>query len=116
MPPTEAILAEINGWYTNPQSDADGGGCGLARNGDPHHGPQIDGYPRLKSDGSTACGGWVFSRVFRPPKSNKADSRPSKGYLGHSLGFSLAGASPSTYNSTGAAPARRTLHAGQKFV
>ena len=24
MPPTEAILAEINGWYTNPQSDADG--------------------------------------------------------------------------------------------
>ena len=35
MPPTEAILAEINGWYTNPQADADGVVCGLARDGNP---------------------------------------------------------------------------------
>src|SRR2546423_13482590 len=97
MPPTEAILAEINGWYTNPQSDADGVVCGLARNGDPHHGPQIDGYPRLKSDGSTACGGGGFFRGFGSRKNKKGESRPAKEYLWHGLGLSPAGESRLLY-------------------
>src|SRR5262249_98873 len=63
-PETEAVLAEINGWYTNPQPDAEGVVFGLDRGGNPHHGSQIDGYQRLKSDGSTACGGWIYSGVF----------------------------------------------------
>src|SRR5207237_8989691 len=52
MPPTEAVLAEINGWYAEPVAKGgdpgrpDGVVCGLDRNGNPHHGPQVDGYAR----------------------------------------------------------------------
>ena len=116
MPPTEAILAEINGWYTNPQSDADGVVCGLARNGDPHHGPQIDGYPRLKSDGSTACGGWIYSGVYGPDKINKANSRQSKDYLGHGWGFSWPGDRRIIYNRASAAPTGEPWSEGKKLV
>src|SRR5712664_1241966 len=60
-PKMEAVLAEINGWYTAPQANADGVVFGLDRDGNPHHGPQVDGFPRLKADGSTASGGWIIS-------------------------------------------------------
>src|SRR5437588_7888564 len=59
-PKMEAVLAEINGWYTNPHAavaaggDSDGIVFGVDREGNPHHGPQIDGYPRLRCVGSTA--------------------------------------------------------------
>jgi formate dehydrogenase major subunit len=86
-PKMESVLAEINGWYTNSQPDADGVVFGLDRNGNSHHGPQIDGFPRLKADGSTASGGWIYSGVLGPDKVNKALSRNSKDYLGHGWGF-----------------------------
>src|SRR5262249_14019522 len=66
-PKMEAVLAEINGWYTAPAVGVghlggnDGIMFGVDREGNPHHGPQVDGYPRLKPDGSTACGGWIYS-------------------------------------------------------
>src|SRR5262249_436816 len=82
-----AILAEINGWYTNPQPNADGVVFGVDRAGNPHHGAQVDGYSRLKSDGSTACGGWIYSGGFGPDGINKANSRDSKSYLGEGWGF-----------------------------
>jgi len=50
--------------------------------GNPHHGPQVDGYPRLKSDGSTQAAAG-FTQASRPDKINKANSRNSKDYLGH---------------------------------
>src|ERR1700736_6823565 len=40
MPPTEASLAEINGWHTAPQPGADGVVFGVDREGNPHPGPQ----------------------------------------------------------------------------
>jgi formate dehydrogenase major subunit len=76
-PKMEAVLAEINGWYTAPQPDAEGVVFGVDREGNPHHGPQIDGYPRLKPDGSTASGAWIYSGVLGPDKVNKANSRNS---------------------------------------
>src|SRR5438552_730328 len=122
MPPTEAILAEINGWYTNPvvgvgdPGGNDGVVCGLARDGNPHHGPQIDGYPRLKPDGSTACGGWIYSGVFGPDKVNKANSRQSKDYLGHGWGFSWPGDRRIIYNRASAAPTGEPWSEGKKLV
>src|ERR1700731_325075 len=62
-PHMESVLAEINGWYTAPQPGADGVVFGVDREGNPHHGPQVDGFPRLKSDGSTASGCWIYSVV-----------------------------------------------------
>ena len=103
-PKMEAVLAEINGWYTDPQPNADGVVFGVDREGNPHHGPQIDGYPRLKSDGSTASGGWIYSGVLGPDKINKANSRNSKDYLGHGWGFAWPGDRRIIYNRASASP------------
>src|SRR5258707_14840372 len=86
-PQMETVLAEINGWYTVPQSHADGIVFGLDRDGRSHHGPQINGFAELKSDGSTACGCWIYSGVLGRDGVNKANSRKSKDYLGHGWGF-----------------------------
>ncbi len=122
MPPTEAILAEINGWHTDPAAkstgpaETDGVVCGLDRNGVLHHGPQIDGYPQLKSDGSTACGSWIYSGVFGPDKVNKANSRHSKDYLGHGWGFSWPGDRRIIYNRASARPDGRPWDERKKLI
>ncbi len=113
-PKMEAVLAEINGWYTNPQARSLAGGAdpgendgvvfGIDRAGNPHHGPQVDGYSRLKSDGSTASGCWIYSGVLGPDKINKANSRNSKDYLGHGWGFVWPGDRRIIYNRASASP------------
>src|SRR5437773_7506513 len=113
-PKMEAVLAEINGWYTNPQARSVAGGAdpggndgivfGVDHSGNPHHGPQVDGYPRLKSDGSTASGCWIYSGVLGPDKINKANSRNSKDYLGHGWGFAWPGDRRIIYNRASASP------------
>ena len=100
----EAVLAEINGWYTEPQPNAEGVVFGLDREGNPHHGPQVDGFGKLKADGSTACGGWIYSGVLGPDKINKANSRNSKNYLGHGWGFVWPADRRIIYNRASAKP------------
>jgi formate dehydrogenase major subunit len=117
MPPTEAVLAELNGWYTLDKNESaerrtpnkehrveDGVVFGVDRDGSPHHGPQVDGYSRLKSDGSTASGGWIYSGVFGPDGINKANSRNAEDYLGHGWGFAWPGDRRIIYNRASAAP------------
>jgi formate dehydrogenase major subunit len=115
-PKMEAVLAEINGWYTAPQPDAEGVVFGVDREGNPHHGPQIDGYPRLKPDGSTASGAWIYSGVLGPDKVNKANSRNSKDYLGHSWGFAWPGDRRIIYNRASASPTGEPWSDGKTLV
>jgi formate dehydrogenase major subunit len=115
-PKMEAVLAEINGWYTAPQSDAQGVVFGVDREGNPHHGPQIDGYPRLKPDGSTASGAWIYSGVLGPDKINKANSRNSKDYLGHGWGFAWPGDRRIIYNRASASPAGEPWSDRKKLI
>jgi formate dehydrogenase major subunit len=115
-PETEAVLAEINGWYTRPQLDAEGVVFGLDREGNPHHGPQIDGYSRLKADGSTACGGWIYSGVFGPDKINRGNVRNSKDYLGHGWGFAWPGDRRIIYNRASAKPTGEPWSDGKKLI
>jgi formate dehydrogenase major subunit len=115
-PKMEAVLAEINGWYTAPQSDAEGVVFGVDREGNPHHGPQIDGYPRLKPDGSTASGAWIYSGVLGPDKVNKANSRNSKDYLGHGWGFAWPGDRRIIYNRASASPTGEPWSDRKKLV
>ena len=115
-PEMEAVLAEINGWYTAPQPDAEGVVFGVDRESNPHHGPQIDGYPRLKSDGSTASGGWIYSGVLGPDKINKANSRNSKDYLGHGWGFAWPGDRRIIYNRASANPTGRPWSDRKKLI
>jgi formate dehydrogenase major subunit len=115
-PEVEAVLAEINGWYTDPNQQGDGVVHPLDRDGKPHHGPQVDGYPRLKADGSTASGGWIYSGVLGPDGINKANSRNSRNYLGHGWGFVWPGDRRIIYNRASAAPDGRPWSDGKKLV
>jgi formate dehydrogenase major subunit len=140
-PEMEAVLAEINGWYTlngenvqrstsnaqrptgedrhgtasgNASSPAEAGGgdpgggegvvFGLDSGGNPHHGPQVEGFAKLKADGSTASGCWIYSGVLGPDKVNKANTRNSKDYLGHGWGFVWPADRRIIYNRASAKP------------
>ncbi len=118
----EAVLAEINGWHTNPvAAGVDRGGSegivfGLDRNGNPHHGPQVNGFAELKADGSTACGCWIYSGVFGRDGVNKANSRKSTDYLGHGWGFSWPSDRRIIYNRASARPDGRPWSERKKLV
>jgi len=104
-PKMESVLAEINGWQTEPQPGADGvlfGG--VDREGRPHHGPQLNGFPDLKDDGSTTCGCWIYSGVFGRDGMNKANARKPTDYLGHGWGFSWPSDRRIIYNRASARP------------
>jgi len=145
-PHMESVLAEINGWYTldgkeniqRPTSNAqrptkekrnggavagvgDPGGndgivFGLDRQGNPHHGPQVDGFGKLKADGSTACGGWIYSGVLGPDGVNKANSRNSQNYLGHGWGFAWPADRRIIYNRASASPTGEPWSDRKKLV
>jgi formate dehydrogenase major subunit len=133
-PDVEAVLAEINGWYTltgenvqrstsNAQRSTadvakDNGGVvfGLDRHGNPHHGPQVDGFGKLKADGSTACGGWIYSGVLGPDGNNKANARNSTNYLGHGWGFVWPADRRIIYNRASAKPTGEPWSEGKKLV
>jgi formate dehydrogenase major subunit len=115
-PDMESVLAEINGWDTAPQPAAAGTVFGVDREGNPHHGPQIDGYPRLKSDGSTASGCWIYSGVFGPDKINRANSRNSQSFLGHGWGFVWPGDRRIIYNRASASPTGEPWSDRKKLV
>jgi len=110
-PKMESVLAEINGWYTKPvAAGADRGASegvlfgGVDREGNPHHGPQVNRFAELKADGSTACGAWIYSGVFGRDGVNKANSRKSRDYLGHGWGFSWPSDRRIIYNRASARP------------
>jgi formate dehydrogenase major subunit len=115
-PEVEAVLAEINGWYTDANQQGDGVVHRLDRDGKPHHGPQIDAYARLKPDGSTASGGWIYAGVLGPDGINKANSRSSKNYLGHGWGFVWPGDRRIIYNRASAAPDGQPWSDGKKLI
>jgi formate dehydrogenase major subunit len=123
-PEMEAVLAEINGWYTLEQTEnaersteePDGVVFGLDGDGNPHHGPQVTGYADLKADGSTACGGWIYSGVLGPDKINRANSRNSRDYLGHGWGFAWPGDRRIIYNRASAKPTGEPWSDGKKLI
>src|SRR5947207_7617712 len=115
-PEMEAVLAEINGWYTDPEANADGVVFGIDRNGNPHHGPQVEGFGKLEADGSTACGGWIYSGVLGPDKINKANSRNSQNYIGHGWGFVWPADRRIIYNRASAKPTGEPWSEHKKLV
>ena len=93
------------------------GSCSVVdREGNLHHGPQIDGYPRLKADGSTASGCWIYSGVLGPDKINKANSRKPKDYLGHGWGFAWPGDRRIIYNRASAGPMENPWSERKKLI
>jgi formate dehydrogenase major subunit len=94
-PDVEAVLAEINGWRTLDAADATPA---------LHHGPQLEGFPDLRDDGSTACGCWIYSGVFGPDGHNRARGRDARGPYGHGWGFAWPLDRRILYNRASARP------------
>jgi formate dehydrogenase major subunit len=121
-PKMEAVLAEINGWYTEvePGITEPSGSRGIIfgndRHGDPHHGRQLNGFAELKADGSTASGCWIYSGVFGRDGVNKANLRKSKDYLGHGWGFAWPSDRRIIYNRASARPDGKPWSERKKLV
>jgi formate dehydrogenase major subunit len=108
-----AILAEINGWYTDPSKGSDLAGADgdppgaiwpLDRQGRRHHGAQVTGFAELADDGSTACGCWIYSGVYGPDDINRANRREPEGPYGHGWGYAWPGDRRILYNRASARP------------
>jgi len=84
-PKVEEIVGEINGYRVNDRK-------------------LVSGYKELKSDGSTACGCWIYSGVMPSPGENKARKREAKGRYGHGWGYAWPGDRRILYNRASARP------------
>ena len=83
-PDAEKVLMEINGWDLSQRK-------------------LLPNYKHLKTDGSTACGCWIYSGVFKDGE-NRANQRDPRDYLGHGWGFSWPSDVRIIYNRASAAP------------
>ena len=100
-PSAEAVLREING-YTWPERQ------------------QIDDYRKLKDDGSTACGCWIYTGVYPANDHNQARSRIPDGPDGPGSHLGWAFAWPANrrilYNRAAADPEGKPWSERKRYV
>jgi formate dehydrogenase major subunit len=96
-PDVEEVLREING-YSLPERK------------------QLAHIKGLKSDGSTACGAWIYCGVFPEEKRNRANERNPKDALGHGWGFSWPNDCRIIYNRASARPDGKPWSERKKLV
>jgi formate dehydrogenase major subunit len=96
-PNVEAILKEINGYTVSD-------------------GKAVKDYKALKTDGSTACGCWIYSGVFPGENENKARKREAKDLYGHGWGFAWPSDRRILYNRASADPDGKPWSERKKLV
>ena len=107
------VLKEINGYYVRPPIQAGEGEQGVYALRDA---PHVPGFAVLKSDGSTACGSWIYSGVYPEPGNNRAASRIPDGYTFLQWGFSWPANRRILYNRASADPKGRPWSERKKYV
>jgi formate dehydrogenase major subunit len=107
------VLKEINGYYVQPpeQNDGNAGKRYTLRDA-----PHVPNFPALKSDGSTACGSWIYSGVYPEPGNNRARSRNPEGYTFLEWGFAWPANRRILYNRASADPDGRPWSERKKYV
>jgi formate dehydrogenase major subunit len=96
-PNVEEVLQEINGYTVADHT-------------------LVTGFTELKSDGSTACGCWIYSGVFPRAGENRANQRNSQDLLGHGWGFAWPSDRRVLYNRASARPDGRPWSERKKLV
>ena len=100
-PDAAAVLREINGYTVADRQ-------------------QIDSYQKLKDDGSTACGGWMYCGIHPTAGHNAARSRTPDGPDGPGSHLDWAFAWPANrrtlYNRASADPAGRPWSERKKMI
>ncbi len=84
-PYDEQVLQEINGFHWGDRS-------------------LIKSFKDLKSDGSTACGCWIYAGIYPEPGLNVTNQREPLDYLGHGWAFSWPNDVRVLYNRASARP------------
>jgi formate dehydrogenase major subunit len=97
-PDAEAVLREING-----------------------HGPDgalLNSYDELKDDGSTACGSWIHSGIFKDGVNQAARKQPGKGqnFIAHEWGWAWPKDVRLLYNRASADPEGRPWSERKRYV
>jgi formate dehydrogenase major subunit len=114
-PDTLLILKEINGYYVR-QSNQEDKESGVVHVYTVRDAPHVPGFAALKSDGSTACGSWIYSGVYPEPGNNRAASRISDDYTFLQWGFSWPANRRILYNRASADPQGRPWSERKKYV
>ena len=115
-PDTLLVLKEINGYYIRPPAQTDTG-AEAQRFSTLRDAPHVPGFAVLKSDGSTACGSWIYSGVYPEPGNNRAASRiSSDDYTFQKWGFSWPANRRILYNRASADPQGRPWSERKKYV
>ena len=98
-PSAEKVLMEVNG-YTVADHE------------------QIAGFERLRDDGSTACGVWIYSGVFPAPEMNLARrrNRTPGNYVDPEWGFAWPANRRILYNRASADPAGKPWSERKKYI
>jgi formate dehydrogenase major subunit len=107
------VLKEINGYYVQPPDSHDDGKGGRYTLRDA---PHVPNFTVLKSDGSTACGSWIYSGVYPEPGNNRAASRNPEGYTFLQWGFAWPANRRILYNRASADPQGRPWSERKKYV
>ena len=114
-PDTLLVLKEINGYYVRQLNQVENE-MGMPHTYSLHDAPHVPGFASLKSDGSTACGSWIYSGVYPEHGNNRAASRISDGYTFLQWGFSWPANRRILYNRASADPLGRPWSDRKKYV
>ncbi len=78
---------------------------------------QVGGFTELKGDGSTACGGWIYSGVCPDARTNRARNRNASGeYTALDWGFAWPANRRTLYNRASADPSGKPWSERKKYV
>ncbi len=106
------IFKEINGYYLHPTPGSN----------EPHklyslrEAPHVPMFTALKSDGSTACGSWIYSGVYPETGNNRAASRTPDDYTNLQWGFAWPANRRILYNRASADPEGQPWSERKKYV
>ncbi len=112
-PDTHLILKEINGYYVRPPDQTDTASSKVYTLRD---GPHVPNFTVLKSDGSTACGSWIYSGIYPEPGKNLAASRITGSYPFSQWGFAWPLNRRILYNRASADPQGRPWSERKKYI
>jgi len=76
----------------------------------------LDSFKKLKKDGTTASGCWIYCGIFPHEHLNKANQREPQDYLGHGWGFSWPNDIRILYNRCSARPDGKPWSERKKLV
>jgi len=112
-PDAELVLKEINGYYVRPPDQTDTNGSKVYTLRDA---PHVPNFTVLKSDGSTACGSWIYSGIYPEPGKNLAASRITGSYPFSQWGFAWPLNRRILYNRASADPQGRPWSERKKYI